>query len=65
MTLPTYPPRCPHHHVKAEGSVGLVHNPLFGLSVQFQLVYPASVKLLEALVTVDALKLIEVETLAC
>lgn len=53
----------PHHHVKAKGSVGLVHNPLFGLSVQLQLVHPASVKLLEAFVTVDALKLVEVETL--
>lgn len=55
----------PHHHVKAKGPVRLVHNPLFALSVQLQLVHPASVKLLEALVAVDTLKLVEVETLAC
>lgn len=54
----------PHHHIEAKCPVGLIHNPLFGLRVQFQFIHPASVKLLEAFVTVDAFKLIKVETLA-
>lgn len=53
----------PHHHVKAKSLVGLFYNLLLGLSVHFQLVHPASVKLLETLVTVDSLKLVEIETL--
>lgn len=55
----------PHHHVKAKSLIRFVHNPVFGLSVQFQLIHPASVKLLEAFVTVDSLKMVEIQTFSC
>lgn len=54
----------PHHHVEAKSSVGLFHDLPLGVSVQLDLVHPTPVKPLEAAVTVDALKLVEVEALS-
>lgn len=58
-------PLAPYLHVELEGLDRLRHQSLLYVHVQFQLIHPTTVQLLECFGIIDAIKLVEFKALPC